>query len=122
MSAKKLSIGLALLALVLLLGMPIYANVYNRHVFPLGRLAGSVNVGDEYEEVRRKFAAYHHEYRDRRPVQFSEFETEEDLLQTRRIPKSRGLHVYDESFFDDVQVSVLFDQDGRVLEKLFIGD
>ena len=55
-------------------------------------------------------------------MEFSEFESETDLLRTREIPKAAGLRLYDESIFDDVQLTVLFDSEGRVSEKLFVGD
>ncbi len=102
--------------------MPFLPQLYNQHAFPLGRLAKSIHEGDSFDEVHRKFVEYYAEHHGRRPVQFSEFESETDLLRTKAIPKSRGLHLYDESVFDDVQLSVLFDQEGRVVDMLFVGD
>ena len=125
MRIKRILVGLSVvlgLLLVLVFGMPFYGYFYNCHIFPLGRLANSIHEGDAFEDVRSKFAAYYEEYRDQRPVQFSQFESETDLLKSRAIPKSRGLHLYDETVFDDVQLSVLFDGEGRVSEKLFVGD
>lgn len=123
MKPKALVIGVVVaLLLLLLLGIPFYPLLYNKHVFDLGKLASTVHEGDQIEDVRRKFVAYYEEHKEQRPVQFSEFESETDLLRTREIPKATGLHLYDESPFDDVQLTVLFDSEGRVSEKLFVGD
>jgi hypothetical protein len=120
-AAKRVALGISIV-LVLVFAMPFYGAFYNTHISPLGRLAKSVHEGDRFEDVREKFVAYFEKYQGQHPVQFSEFESETDLLRTREIPKANGLHLYDETVFDDVQLSVLFDSNGRVSEKLFIGD
>jgi hypothetical protein len=102
--------------------LPVFGSLYNQHLFPLGRLAKTIHEGDSFDAVRSKFIAYRDRHGEDRAIQFSEFESETDLLRTRAIPKSKGLHLYDESCFDDVQLTVLFDSDGRVSEKLLISD
>jgi hypothetical protein len=106
----------------LLLGVAFYPMFHNRYVFPLGRLYGSVSKGEPYEEVRAKFTSYYEARKDGGEVQFNEQVVESDLLRTKQIPPSRMLSLYDLSAFDDVQLQVLFDAQGRVDEVLFIGD
>lgn len=106
----------------LLFGVTFYPMLHNRYVFPLGRLYGSVSKGESYEAVHAKFAEYYESRRDRGTVQFNEQMVETDLLRTKQMPPSRTLSLYDLSAFDDVQLQVRFDAQGRVDEILFTGD
>ena len=101
----------ALLA-VLFLTSGFWAPAYNRHVFPLGRLYGSLRVGDPYPEVRAKFTAY---YAHRR-------QSDDAQLADSSDSGGRFLHLYDLSLFDDVQVTARFDAQDRLATVDFIGD
>lgn len=120
-----------MLAVLILLGVVfvavvsgLYPYVHNRWVHPLGRLAGRIEVGDRYEDVRREFAAYYVAQRrlGNRDVQLADGVTRMALEDGRRVPEGRLLHLYDTSLFDDVQLGVRFDPERRVAEVRFIGD
>lgn len=107
---------------VLLAGVVLYPFAHNRYVFPLGRLAGEIRRGDRCVEVERRFADYAARRRHAPELQLNRFTATKDLLRGDPVPPGRGLHLYDVSLFDDVQLSVRCDPSGRVAEMLFIGD
>ena len=109
-------------SVMLIVALGTCGHFYNYYFFPLGRLARDINQGDAYESVRERFETYYRTYRKQRPVQFSEFGLEARFEVGFRNNESKGLHLYDVSEFDDVQLTVLFDGDGRVSRKLFLGD
>lgn len=123
--AKKkalIALGVVLGLLILVVSSPFLAYAYNNYVFGLGRLARSIEIGDGYEEVYGKLAAYYESRKGKPQLQFVEYESTQDLRYTRDIPKAKVLAIYDLSVFSQVQLSLQFDEQERVADSLFVGD
>jgi hypothetical protein len=121
---KRIRIVLAVVLgiFVLLVSSPFLAYAYNKYVFPLGRLARSIEIGDSYDEVHGKLANYYASKSGQPQLQFVEYESATDLTYTRAIPKATVLAIYDLSIFSEVKLSILFDEQKHVADVLFIGD
>ena len=113
--------------IVLLVGVGLVAAIalgpffYNRYVFPLGRLSGTISVGDRCEGIDAAFREYYEEHsRGMGEIYFSSGPTDRFLGQT--IEPSQGFHLYHVNMFDDIQLDIICNDRGEVSHKLFIGD
>jgi hypothetical protein len=119
--------AVAVVAGVLLLPVAVigYPLVHNYHVVPLARLRDRVQRGDDCAEAARALAAYFHarQARGNDDVQFTDQSTSDDHAFQNLHPPRRMLHLYDLTLFDDVQLTVLCQPDGRRVERvLYVGD
>ena len=103
----------------------VYPWIHNYHLVPLARLAKRLDVGDDCVATARAFAAYF----DRRKaagnddVQLADMRTDDTTPFDRLAPGRRLLHLYDLTFFDDVQLTAVCDPAGRRVESVYyIGD
>ena len=104
------------------LGAALYPLVHNRYLHPVGQLYGTIRVGDPCTDVRAAFLKYHEHRRLNGVTQLATYSTEEALLKTEPVAPSKALHLYDESLFDDVQLTVRCDPANLVAAVQFIGD
>lgn len=98
-----------------------YPDLHNQYVHPLGRLSLDVSEGDSCASVRERFSQYAADHPSPE-LQFTEPTFTTDLLYTTSVVPSAGLYLRDVNVFDDLELSVRCDPQGRVAEVLFIGD
>jgi hypothetical protein len=120
---KKIAFAI-ILGVIVILAIGVYPFLHNEYIHPLGRLSHSIAVGDRCESVRAKFKAYFAVRSESPEAQFSEFDstTNDFYVRVLSIPSYTGLHLYDTSPFDDIQLTVLCGGDDRVTKILFVGD
>ena len=107
---------------LLILSSSFLGYAYNNHVFALGRLAHSIEIGDRYDDVYGKLAEYYESREGEPQLLFVESESTWNLRRTRQIPKAKVLSMYDLSIFGEVQLRLQFDDQERVSDTLFVGD
>ena len=117
---KKTILYLTVLVVFVLLAI-LYLHSYNRYFFPLGRLYGELERGQQYVEIEKKFLEYYDKYKADDEIQLDQGHTKGHIMKGP-ISETRHLFIYHVSFLDDVQLQVLFDSDGKANEIIFIGD
>jgi hypothetical protein len=107
-------LGLCLIALKL-------PHIYNNYIFPLGRLHRSISYGDNYAEVNEKFIKYVTEQRGRaeNPDIQLLFGTRQEDFNDRPIEESQYMYLFDVSYFDEIHLGVIFNQQQQVNDIYF---
>ena len=115
------AVGLSVpLTMVGVFGYPFF---HNEFLHPLGRLSRDIEVGQTCDQVSEMFTIYMREHAVSSRASASEHQLTHDLLRHHKdLPPSRGLSLYDESVFDDLQIRVRCDAAGKVAETLRILD
>jgi hypothetical protein len=121
LSIKSIGYAAAVSIPVILATCAIYPFVHNNYIHPLGRLSRTISEGDQCDQVRKAFREYvaAHPSPD---LQFTEPNFTADILRTKEVTPAIGLFLYDLSTFDDLQLTVRCNSEGKVAEVLFIGD
>jgi len=99
------SIVITLIAIpVLLMAFTAFAFLYNYNFHSLARLKNSINVGESYGKVEKKFKKY-----------CAKHEREPELQCGRKV---KSMFIYQSSIFDDVQLTVKFNK--NKVTKVFV--
>jgi hypothetical protein len=104
---KKLLAGLAA-ALLLIGALVTWPYIYNYHLFSLAQLKNSIEIGDDYVLVSKKFQDYQQEHKGASDLQV--------------LIKADRLFIYHVNSFDDCQLTVNFDTNNKVNSIAYIGD
>jgi len=104
---KKVFISLVVLIL-LFIGFVLSPYIYNHYLFSLARLKNSISIGDDYSLISKKFENY------------QEKNTGNGELYV--VIEKRKLFIYHVNIFDDCQLTVEFDLNGKVKNVFYIGD
>jgi hypothetical protein len=104
---KKIFIGAAI-TLGFLFSLGAWPYLYNHHIFSLARLKNSVEIGDDYSLIAKRFDEYDLAHKKNGDLQVV-------------IEESR-LFIYHVSTFDDCQLTVSFDTSGKVKNIDYVGD
>ena len=100
-----LLVGFSLLLISLITFFPF---LYNYHFFSLARLKNSIEIGDSYTEVEKKFKDY-----EEKNIGDSELDV---------VISKTELFIYHVNIFDDCQLTVLFNSNNMVKEVKYIWD
>ncbi len=84
------------------------AFLYNYHMFPLAKLKKSIEISDQYHDVKKKFDNYYNTYKKSDKIFYNHENSE--------------LNLYHESIFDDCKLEVKFNPQGKVNKIVYIGD
>lgn len=117
----KKTIAFLVICSVVVLFVIAYPHLYNRYIFPLGKLYEDLGVGQPYGEVKEKFEAYYADHKHNGEIYMEQGVTNRDLMKGP-IPETKYLFIYHASIFDDLQLQVLFDSNNKAKEINFIGD
>jgi hypothetical protein len=99
----------------------LFLNTYNTYFFSLGRLYRGIEQGQAYADVESKFLTYYEKHKDKGDIQMQKGPTNLHLMKGP-ISETKQLFIHHASFSDDVQLQVLFDDEDKVKEILFVGD
>jgi len=117
---------LALLGVTLCFGLLLVSGIgvlyYNHNLSPPARLKNQIKEGQSYQEVRDLFSKYQKKYKNDPDVSIAEGVTED--FDNRRLNISRGtyLHLYHWIFMDDLQLTIYFDKNDKVVHSEYVGD
>jgi hypothetical protein len=118
---KQVTIGLIVIILILL-GITCSSYIYNYHFHPLARLADQISSGNDLDNARKLFEKYKHTHNNNDVMQYSDRFPDNTCDYKKRENVKGCLFLYDESIFHNVQLAVFFDRNGKVVDKLFVGD
>lgn len=109
------------LIIILVLFMGALPWAYSYHLSPLARLRANIEIQDSYVDAEKLFVDF---YEGRKADEVFEFAhgTTASHLMRGEMPLTKHLFLYHDSIFDNIQLQVLFDENDKVKEILFIGD
>jgi len=107
--------------LVILMATPFLAVFYNYNLHPLSFLSSDIKNGDGLESVQNKFKSYAEIYGGDDEFQYALRFPDKSCDRHKKVAEG-CIFIRDNSIFDVVQLTVFFDADGRVVDKLYIGD
>lgn len=92
--------------------------IYNEHLTPLGRFSKAIEIGDSEEKVATALKAFQTQHSEITKI----YDTVDNVdLYGNKIDSARVIVIYQKSLFDDMELSVLF-QNKKITQKLFVGD
>lgn len=119
---KGIMIGVVLM--IAFLSMPLMWGIYVTFIFPMGRLAGSIDGGESLATVQVRIDDYCAKYSDRSSLDCDSGSVS-DLPGWQHVcdwSAARFIHLMDYQILDDIQLYVFFDESGRVCDKIYWGD
>ena len=108
--------------IVVILGITAGPFIYNYTFHPLARINNQISNRDSIENVRNLLKKYEEKHEKNDILQFVDEYPDPTCGPLKRENVMGCLSLYDESIFDDVQLAVYFDKDGKVVDKMYIGD
>ena len=108
--------------IVVILGITAGPLIYNYTFHPLARINSQISNGDSIENVRNLLIKYEEKHGENDILQFVDEYPNSTCDPLKRENVMGCLSLYDESIFDDVQLTVYFDKDDKVVDKMYVGD
>jgi hypothetical protein len=107
-------------ALCIAIGKGIF--YYNYNLAPPAKLMKKIKIGQSYHEVYALFHQYQKEYINNPSVSVDIGETDRRTAEALEISQGKYLFIYHDSFTDDLQLTVYFDNNDKVVRIIYVGD
>lgn len=95
---------------------------YNYNLAPPAKLMKQIKNGQSYQEVYSLVLQYENKYKNDPDVSVSVGDTDLLTATALKIPKGKYIHIYHDSFADDLQLTIYFDTQGKVVDIEYVGD
>lgn len=115
---KKIII-LIFLVVIIAIMIILFPIIYNNYIFPLWRLNNNIKNWDSYDNLYTIFNNYYLEYKNKDEIYFNYWIEKKEYTWHLW---DKFLSLYHVNIFDDIQLSVYFDENNKVKEIIFIWD